>query len=64
MFEHHVNQQFKSVRRQAIFRNIRHIIVVAAIAYGGYLIAHNPDKVGEFFGKLKSSYTTAATPAV
>jgi hypothetical protein len=64
MFDSEIKNQFKSVRRQIFFRNVRHIIVVAAIAYGGYLIAHNPDKVGEFFGKLKSSYTTAATPAV
>lgn len=60
MLDYQINQQFKSVRRQAIFRNIRNLILFALGAYCGYLVATNPQKVGEFFGKLKSGYTTAA----
>lgn len=57
------NRQYKTIKRQAIFIKIRNLIIIAFVAYCGYFVAMNPQKVGEFFGKIKSGYTTTTAAA-
>jgi len=52
--------QQRLVRRIIFWRNVRYLIVVATIGFAIYWTANNPDKIGAFFGKFTSGYSTAA----